>query len=66
MQWFWKEEAFPGVDQFNSIHETLLAKWRDIALYLADKTVHFAHIADAGGEDTLTTAYMMDLAKQAG
>ena len=66
VQWFWKEEVFPSADQFNAIHETLLAKWRDIAPYLADKTVHFAHIADAGGEDTLTTAYMMDLAKQAG
>lgn len=66
VQWFWKEEVFPQADQFNAIHECLLAKWRDIAPYLPDGSVHFAHVADAGGEDTLTTAYMIDLARQAG
>lgn len=66
VQWFWKEEVFPDNDQFNSLHEALLAKWRDIAPYLADKRVHFGRVQDHVGEDQVTTAYMMDLAREAG
>ena len=28
VQWKWLEEAFPGKDQFNSIHERLIATWK--------------------------------------
>ena len=66
VQWFWKEEVFPNAGQCNSLHEALIAKWADIAPYLDERTVHFAHIADASGEDVLTTAYMMDVAREAG
>jgi glutathionylspermidine synthase len=66
VQWFWKEERFPDAGQFNAIHEHLLDKWRDIAPLLPGGTVHFAHAEDGAGEDMLTTAYMMDLATQAG
>lgn len=66
VQWFWKKDVFPAAGQFNAIHECLLAKWQDIAPLIPGGTVHFAHVADAGGEDTLTTAYMIDLASQAG
>ena len=27
-QWFWLQETRPGADQFNSIHERLIAAWR--------------------------------------
>lgn len=66
VQWFWKEEVFPAADQCNAIHEALLERWHDIAPLLPGGTVHFAHAAQDEGEDTLTTAYMMDLAAQAG
>ena len=66
VQWHWKEEVFPGSDQFNRIHEALIERWQAIAPDLHSRTVHFAHVADAAGEDTLTTAYMMDLAREAG
>lgn len=66
VQWFWKQDVFPQAGQCNTLHEALIAKWADIAPYLADRTVHFAHVADDAGEDTLTTAYMMDLAREAG
>ncbi len=66
IQWFWKEECFPRFGQFNEIHESLIAKWKDIAPYLESKTVHFAHFADRSGEDSITTSYMMDLAREAG
>ena len=66
IQWFWKEEVFPNADQFNSLHEQLIAKWQDIAPYLENDLVHFASIRDATGEDVITSAYLMDTARQAG
>jgi len=65
VQWDWKEEVFPGLDQYNSLHDKLAAKWKDIAPSFND-CVHFAHIADEAGEDTVTVAYMRDLAERAG
>lgn len=66
VQWVWKEEVFPDADQFNSLHDKLVAKWRDIAPRLAGDLVHFAHAEDAVGEDAVTTAYLMDTAAQGG
>lgn len=66
VQWSWREEVFPGDDQFTSLHDKLIAKWRDIAPYLRSKLVHFTHAADPSGEDALTVAYLRDLAAQAG
>jgi glutathionylspermidine synthase len=66
VQWAWKEDVFPGADQFTSLHDKLVAKWRDIAPYLAPGVVHFAHAADTSGEDAVTTAYLMDTAREAG
>src|ERR1700748_2370471 len=28
VQWYWMQEAAPGMDQFNSIHEKLIARWQ--------------------------------------
>lgn len=66
IQWNWKEECFPKMDQFNSIHESLVAKWRNIAPHLNSGYVHFACINDESGEDIVNTAYMMDVASEAG
>jgi glutathionylspermidine synthase len=66
IQWLWKEDVFPKADQFNSLHEKLIAKWRDIAPYLETELVHFAHVPDAAGEDAVTIAYLMDTAREAG
>ena len=30
-QWYWLNAVFPGADQFNSIHEHLVAKWKALA-----------------------------------
>jgi len=30
-QWFWLQEVHPGADQFNSIHERLIAAWKRFA-----------------------------------
>jgi glutathionylspermidine synthase len=66
VQWAWKEEVFPDDDQYNSLHDRLVAKWRDIAPRLKTDMVHFTHSLDAVGEDTVTTAYLMDTAAEAG
>ena len=69
IQWSWKEEVFPRADQFTSLHERLVARWRDLAPLLPP-SVHFAHVADdagiGAGEDAVTTSYLRDTAAAAG
>jgi len=62
-QWYWLEECFPGADQFNSLHEKLIAKWKDLKDYVPSPV----YFADAGSEeDSMTAAYLRDTAQQAG
>ncbi len=63
IQWRWLEDRFPGRDQWNSIHEKLVAKWQDLKPYLA-QPVYFAH--DGLEEDALTISYLRDTAQAAG
>lgn len=63
VQWTWLQDVAPDADQFNSLHERLIAKWRDIAPYL-QQPVHFCS-ADTE-EDVLTVVYLRDTAEQAG
>ena len=63
IQWYWLQDRFPKRDQWNSIHEKLVAKWRDLAHYVHAQ-VHFAH--DGDEEDILTIAYLRDTAREAG
>ena len=65
VQWSWKEERFPHLDQFTSLHDKLVAKWTDIR-ELLPPGVLFAHVADNAGEDTVTTSYLRDTAEAAG
>ncbi len=60
-QWTWKEEMKPHADQFNSLHESLIAAFRKITSTL----LHFTGVQD-NLEDNQTIAYMMDCAIQAG
>ncbi|MGD0892624.1 MAG: glutathionylspermidine synthase family protein [Terracidiphilus sp.] len=62
-QWYWLQDCFPGSDQWNSIHEHLVDKWKDLKNYVIDPV----HFADAGSEeDRMTVAYLRDTAQQAG
>ena len=67
-QWFWMEERFPGADQWNSLHERLVAAWkRQAPLLPPGAPLHFAHSAgDELGEDLMTVAYLEETAQQAG
>ena len=62
-QWYWLQDCFPGADQFNSLHEKLIAKWKDLKDYM-NTPVYFA---DSGSdEDWMTAVYLEDTAQQAG
>jgi glutathionylspermidine synthase len=63
-QWYWLEERFPGRDQFNSLHERLVAAWKRAAGYLPMGTVYFLN--EDTWEDHQTVAYLRDTADQAG
>lgn len=63
IQWHWLEETLPGHDQFNSIHEKLIARWKEAGL--GSGPVHFACVREHD-EDFATTVYMEDTAIQAG
>ncbi|MET8409271.1 glutathionylspermidine synthase family protein [Streptomyces sp. NPDC005195] len=67
-QWFWMEDRFPGADQWNSLHERLVAGWRkQAALLPPGNPLYFAHSAeDELGEDLMTVAYLKETAEQAG
>ena len=68
-QWYWMQEAvlpnMPAADQFNSLHEKLIERWKEIGEELPSKVVHFAAIADAE-EDVGNIEYLRDVAMQAG
>jgi glutathionylspermidine synthase len=67
VQWYWLEQIRPDQDQWNSLHERLLAGWRAIARQLPDPTVHFGWSQlDAAGGDELAAGYLAGLAEQAG
>lgn len=66
IQWHWLQEVAPDADQFNSIWEALIAKWKALRAegFFRDNLVHFASM-DCD-EDLMTTAVMMDTAHEAG
>lgn len=70
IQWTWLEGRMKGADQFNSIHERLVAKWKELRSFLHGggllhaPRVHFAHLPNV--EDAMTIAYLQDTAHQAG
>jgi len=62
-QWYWLQDCFPDADQFNSLHDRLVAKWRDLRPWLK-QPVYFGH--DGSEEDFMTITYLRDTAEQAG
>lgn len=72
IQWDWLKDSTPHLprplhggdpDQFNSIHDKLIGKWKDLIPYL-QQPVYFAGIDEP--EDQLTLVYLRDTAQQAG
>jgi glutathionylspermidine synthase len=63
-QWYWLQDKFPKRDQFNSIHERLIALWKELKPYLPGERIDFCSMDDV--EDGMTVAYLEDTARQAG
>jgi glutathionylspermidine synthase len=65
VQWFWLQDFDKNKDQFNSIHEKLIAYWKYLKNYLQDGKLHFTCLKETL-EDLTNTEYMRDCAIQAG
>ena len=66
VQWYWLQDINSTLDQFNSLHEKLIAKFKDIGPYLKDSgLLHFSCLKD-NIEDLTTVEYLRDCASQAG
>lgn len=62
VQWEWLTCAYPDADQFNSVHEALIAAWPAMRL---PPRVHFTSMRDST-EDPGNVDYLRDTASQAG
>ena len=62
VQWDWLCDMFPKADQFNSIHEKLIARWKEV---VGNNLVYFTCLKD-NIEDINTTEYLMRTATEAG
>ncbi|WP_433139287.1 glutathionylspermidine synthase family protein [Actinomadura nitritigenes] len=67
VQWYWLRDVYPNDDQWNSIHERMVARWKDLVPKLGGGPVHFAWTTeDETGEEVMTIAYMQETAEEAG
>ena len=65
VQWFWLQDFNKTKDQYNSIHEKLIAYWTYLKDYLLPGTLHFSCVKESL-EDLTNTEYVRDCAIQAG
>lgn len=65
LQWEWLKERFPDCDQFNSIHEALIAAWAKLKNQSGLSRLTLAGMLEED-DDRMTIAYMEDVAHQAG
>ncbi|MDB5415628.1 MAG: glutathionylspermidine synthase family protein [Rubritepida sp.] len=64
-QWFWLQDRHPQADQFNSLHEKLLERFKELAPLVDGRPIHFAAFEDSA-EEWAHATYYRDLAGQAG
>ena len=64
IQWYWLQEHDPKLDQYNSIHEKLLAHMAVCKPNLLPGKLYFAGVDSV--EDLMNIKYMQDVADQAG
>jgi glutathionylspermidine synthase len=65
VQWFWLNEFNSQLDQFNSVHEKLIARWKELKPSLNGKTLYFSCL-NQYPEDVVNVNYLRDCAAQAG
>lgn len=66
IQWHWLEELYPGKDQFNSIWEGLVGKWKELkeGNHIKKNLAHFAYVDNL--EDLMTITVLQETAEEAG
>ena len=65
VQWYWLQDFDKSKDQFNSIHEKLIAYWKYLVPYLKPGKLHFTCLKETL-EDLTNVEYIRDCAMQAG
>ncbi len=65
VQWFWLKDLNEKGDQFNSIHEKLIAWWKKIRPCLKEQPLYFSCLNEFP-EDFINVSYLQDCAAQAG
>ena len=65
VQWYWLQEYNPNLDQFNSIHEKLVAHINYCRQFFNGNKLHLTCIS-TDDEDFMTTKYIEETARQAG
>lgn len=65
IQWYWLQDYDPRKDQFNSVHEQLVAHMKDCSNLIDGKKIIFASVEESE-EDFMTVKYLEDCATQAG
>jgi glutathionylspermidine synthase len=65
VQWYWLQDLHPEDDQFNSIHEHLVDKWRELGTCCASP-LYFTAAEDVEAEDLMTVTYLRETAAEAG
>ncbi len=68
-QWYWLKDVKPDADQFNSLHEKMIERFKEIkeeiGAELNANTIHFTCVGDSE-EDVGNLDYLCDVAMQAG
>ena len=65
VQWHWLQDFDKSKDQFNSIHEKLIASWAELKPNLQKGPTHFSCVSE-NIEEFTTVEYLRDCAIQAG
>ena len=65
VQWHWLEDTHGEADQFNSLHEKLIERWKAVRGALGSTRLHVSALKD-NDEDLGTAEYVRDCALQAG
>jgi len=68
-QWYWLQDTHPQLDQFNSLHDSLVARWRELkdAERIPGNEMHFVWTkSETSGEDMMNVGYLLQTAQEAG
>ncbi len=68
VQWHWAQDLYgEGGDQWNIVHEALVARWKELLPRLPGDRLYLLHTNEENsGEDFMTVAYLTETARQAG